>query len=330
MSKHRVIITMEPQVIDLRGLGTIGNVRAENTPAIQISRFLAILNLPLQSPARNRLLQQVRTSVTLHNSGPESYASLDSACLIYGIPIFDPSPNITLVVRTKHTRRPTIIGAHLKHVPPSRVTRHSRDLPDEAFTEIDGKPVLTPAYLILELLAQKNLERALVNADAAFAHFCQASNFHRDRTTDWFRRMVFQLKQILKSGRYRRCQRRILRRLRYVSPWSQSPAETLFRLALMRAGVPHPIEQFPFQTHHSTGFVDFAWPSLGIGFEMDGKLKYTSRDVLVAERTREQKARRVLPNFFRWMWDDLKDSRLTERVRELFPGGVLAPPRRIW
>lgn len=321
---------MKPQVIDLRGLGTIDDVRARNTPAIQVSRFLAVLNLPFQSPARNRILQIVRTGVTLQNSGPESYASLDSACLIYGIPVLDPSPNITLVVRTKHTRRPTVIGAHLKYIPPSRVSRHSRDLPDEAFTKVDGKPVLTPAYLILELLAQRNLERAIVNADGAFAHFCKASNFHRERTIDRFHRLLFQLRQILKTGRYRRCQRRILRRLRFVSPWSQSPAETLLRIAMMRAGLPNPVEQFPFQARGSAGFVDFAWPSLGIGFEMDGKLKYTSPDVLIAERAREQKARRVLPNFFRWMWDDLSDLRLTDRLRVLFPRAALSRPRRVW
>lgn len=321
---------MEPQVIDLRGTDTMRDVRARNTPVIQVSRFLAILNLPFQSPSRNRLLQQVRTGVTLRNSGPESYASLDSACLIYGIPIFNPSPNITLVVRTQHTRRPTIIGAHLKCVPPSRVTRHSRNLPDEAFTEFEGQPVLSPLYLVLELLAQKNLERALVNADAAFAHFCKASNFHRERTTDYFHRMLFQLRQILKSGQYHRCRRRILRRLRYVSPWSQSPAETLFRLALMRAGLPNPVEQFPFQAHHTAGFVDFAWPRLGIGFEIDGRLKYTSPEVLVAERVREQKARQILPNFFRWMWEDLMDPRLNKRLRKIFPRRSLSPPRRIW
>ncbi|MDO5720588.1 MAG: hypothetical protein Q4P05_07610 [Actinomycetaceae bacterium] len=321
---------MKPQVIDLRGFGEIRDLRSRNTPVTQVSRFLAVLHLPLQSSARNRLLQLVRTKVTLQNSGPESYASLDSACLIYGIPIYDPSPNISLVVRTKHTRRPTIIGAHLKHLPVSRVTRHSRTLPDEAFTEIDNKPVLTPEYLILELLAQKSLEHAIVNADAAFAHFCHASNFHRKRTIDWFHRLLSRLRKILKSGRYRRCKRRILRRLHYVSPWSQSPAETLFRLAMMRAGLPNPFQQYPFQTQHSAGFVDFAWPTIGIGFEMDGKMKYTSHEVVIAERVREQKARRFLPNFFRWMWDDLSDPSLTDRLRALFPRRVLSPPRRVW
>ncbi|MDO5729526.1 MAG: hypothetical protein Q4P71_07890 [Actinomycetaceae bacterium] len=321
---------MKPQVIDLRGFGSVQDLHSQDTPAIQVSRHLAIMNLPFQSPARNKILQRVRTRVTLENSGPETYASLDSACLVYGIPIMDPSPHVNLIVRTKHTRRPTVIGAHLNLVPPSRVHRRNRDLPDEAFTQVGGEAVLAPEYLIIDQLSRPSLDRAIVNADAAFAHFCRASNFQRERTINWFRQMIKQIKQIVESGKIRHCRRRILRRLRYVSPLSQSPAETLLRIAMIRAGLPNPVEQFPFHAGRSTGFVDFAWPDFGIGFEMDGKLKYTSPDVLVAERVREQDARRILPQFFRWMWDDLSDRQLTKRLRKLFPRNALSQPRRVW
>jgi hypothetical protein len=50
------------------------------------------------------------------------------------------------------------------------------------------------------------------------------------------------------------------------------------------------------------GFADFAWP--GVVGECDGRLKYADRDVLWAEKRREDRIRALGLRVIRWGWDD--------------------------
>mgnify|MGYP001565992067 CR=1 FL=1 len=56
---------------------------------------------------------------------------------------------------------------------------------------------------------------------------------------------------------------------------AQSPAESLSRVSMMRAGIPQP--ELQFQITNESGWVadsDFAWPDLGVVGEVDGEGKY--------------------------------------------------------
>jgi hypothetical protein len=72
-------------------------------------------------------------------------------------------------------------------------------------------------------------------------------------------------------------------------------------------GLPVPTPQVEF--HDEEGFigrVDFYWEEFGLIGEADGRLKYTSSDVLYAEKRREDRLRSCAGAIIRWGWEDLR------------------------
>ena len=81
---------------------------------------------------------------------------------------------------------------------------------------------------------------------------------------------------------------------------SESPLESLTRLALHDAGFPPPRLQLPI-----AGFrVDFCWPEQRLVLEADGRSKYTDRE-LWAEKRRERVLRRAGYVVERVVWADV-------------------------
>lgn len=109
---------------------------------------------------------------------------------------------------------------------------------------------------------------------------------------------------------------------------SGSVGESVSRVNFATLGLPSPELQVPF--FDEDGFIgeaDFYFPEVdGIG-EFDGEVKYRDQrylrgqlphDVLMAEKKREDRMRRVVRSFVRWDWEVATDLRkLSERVATL-------------
>jgi len=85
-------------------------------------------------------------------------------------------------------------------------------------------------------------------------------------------------------------------------------------------GYPDPELQVEFVDEEgSIGFVDFFWPELGLIGEFDGRSKYgeqrryqrniTLEQILVSEKEREDRLRRVSRSFVRLDWAKVSDRR---------------------
>ena len=65
------------------------------------------------------------------------------------------------------------------------------------------------------------------------------------------------------------------------------------------------------------GRVDFWWRHAGVIGECDGRLKYTDRADLYAEKRREDALRELGLTVVRWGWQDLRGEALARRLRRV-------------
>jgi hypothetical protein len=92
---------------------------------------------------------------------------------------------------------------------------------------------------------------------------------------------------------------------------SGSPGESVSRVGIHILGLPSPELQHEFVDAEGSMFVDFWWPQLGLAGEFDGYGKYlreelrggrTIAEVLIAEKRREDRLRRLGLTVVRWDW----------------------------
>lgn len=118
------------------------------------------------------------------------------------------------------------------------------------------------------------------------------------------------------------------RALEFASPLSESPGESFTRVQCHALGLPPPQLQVPFSDARGLiGYADFYWPHLDLVVEFDGASKYsahrlyqrtvTLEELVLAEKDREDRMRRVVKRFVRLRWPVVKDRRLlAQRLME--------------
>lgn len=90
---------------------------------------------------------------------------------------------------------------------------------------------------------------------------------------------------------------------------AQTPLESISRYRFEQHGLPEPQLQARFDDHQGLiGFVDMWWPTLGVIGEADGLIKYTDRNMLVAEKLREDRLRRLGYVVVRWTWWEIMNT----------------------
>lgn len=228
-------------------------------------------------------------------------------------------------------------NAHLPQIREAIVRRSSRTFPPEAFTTVKGMRVLRWDYLCVELLARHPARDAVPIVDW-FIHE-QVKQFERDRPSveASFRNILLRLEGILSGRKDSRGRRRARRNLQLISPWAESPGESLMRLELYSCGFPPPTEQYEIIVAGRHYFADFAYPGKNLALEFDGLTKYgnsreTSQQALVKERDRERAIRQVLHQIERFTWQEFHSGSMRARLRQLrdryfgrgHPGRVLA------
>lgn len=111
---------------------------------------------------------------------------------------------------------------------------------------------------------------------------------------------------------------------------AQSPLESISRVRLVKCGLPEPELQVPMCDDRGLiGYLDMWWPTLGVIGEADGAMKYEDRDVLLAEKHREDRLRALGFAVVRWTWAEILADplRLARRIwaaaRWARPGAAL-------
>ncbi|MCS4484818.1 hypothetical protein NXS08_04915 [Gleimia sp. 6138-11-ORH1] len=301
------------------------------TPPKIVSRRWCVLFLPTQLWERNRIIHLARLRETIGNSGPHTYATLESASLLYETEVLDFNVEVYLTFRANHQRRKTRVGAFIRDLQASTVHRIRRNhLPKEAYTLVQGVPTLKPEYLILEYLSLKDTERAFVGAESLFRKLCGDNKWKRKEVEEAALKLKRKLRALVLNKGYPYARKRILGRLDFIGPWSDSAAESRFKAQLFLRGFPTPVQQKLVVIDGRVFFVDAAWLKFGVFAEVDGDIKYqndAAGKVRLAEKRRESFIRRVIPHVVRFSWKDLSEDAKFMSLSRFFPPGTMNVPR---
>ena len=126
-----------------------------------------------------------------------------------------------------------------------------------------------------------------------------------------------QLLDELNSHGNKRYKSKIIKVLSLANNKCDSPLETIAFIAIYKAGLLIPEQQFEIVDGKSfIGRVDMYWKvwKKRIVLELDGKIKYTDKDVLYAEKKREDKLRDMKIEVIRATWHDVESGRLVETL----------------
>jgi very-short-patch-repair endonuclease len=107
---------------------------------------------------------------------------------------------------------------------------------------------------------------------------------------------------------------RIRHILPFVSDKFESPLESLAWLCIYKIGLVLPLQQVKFPNIGAR--VDMYYPKQKLVIELDGKIKYQSRDDIFMEKIREDKLRKLGLKVLRVTWYDVKKGFLEEMLEE--------------
>ncbi|GAA1829641.1 hypothetical protein GCM10009836_04380 [Pseudonocardia ailaonensis] len=213
-----------------------------------------------------------------------------SAAVVHGLALGRVKVGPVQVTRATRTGGRRTTALHL----------HTAPLPDDDVVVRHGLPVTSVARTVVDLARSLPFEQALVAADGslfAAETTVEALAAAAGRAVGWpgapaARRVLAEA-----DGR------------------SESPGETLSRLALVAAGLRPPELQWPVRTRVGLVRTDFAWPERGVVAEFDGRVKYgrllrpgqDPGDAVFEEKVREDALRDEGLRVVRWIWRDLAD-----------------------
>jgi hypothetical protein len=101
--------------------------------------------------------------------------------------------------------------------------------------------------------------------------------------------------------------RRAHRAMRLADARAESPLESVSRLVIRWLGLPEPEPQVRVldEFGREIGRLDFYWERFGVFGEADGRSKYDGRDVLTAEKLRQEELESTGLIGVRWGWTDI-------------------------
>jgi len=228
-----------------------------------------------------------------------SVVSHRSAALIHALPLLHSEPTRPDLTITPHATGD--VAAALLH----RATLRPEDV-----IEVDGVPVTTVARTLVDIGRSTSTAAAVVTIDAALHRgLADADN----------------LKEIVRTCRNWPGIRRAKRALAAADGRAESPLESFSRLVLRWLELPTPDLQTTLcdQNGAFLGRTDFYWDEFGVAGEADGRTKYDDRDVLTAEKLRQEELADPGVEMVRWGWTDARyrPRHLGERVTRAFERG---------
>ena len=230
---------------------------------------------------------------------PLMQVSHESAAALWRLPIIGAWPS------TVHETVDAAAGG--RSTPTLR--RHSTGLDPDGL-RIDGIYATSLARTAIDIAAGQDFARAVVMVDAVL------NGRHVAQTPDLDERTL----QSEFASRPSAAPARVRRVLQFADHRAQSAGESFSRVQLLALGAPKPELQVEFADRRGRiGPVDFYWPELDIVGEFDGKSKYGKRrlyqkeltleELLLREKGREDRIRRLVSGFIRWDWQTVRNPR---------------------
>lgn len=189
---------------------------------------------------------------------PENWISHATAAALYGLHVptrISEDPLIHLTAR--HTRW---------SVERAGVRGHCQRLTDAETTDIDGLPILTPARTWFDLLLSLGRDQAIVLGDQLVR--LPRARFE-ERDAPWA--TLDELQAVVQANDSRRGVRRGRDLLPWIRVGSDSPQETMLRLAIIRAGLPEPELQLPLDPEQPDGWTaDLGYRQWRVAIQYEG------------------------------------------------------------
>ena len=219
----------------------------------------------------------------------DAVASHESAAILLGLAHFGAWPDIVHVT----------VGSASGSRHSGRVRRHVAALPAGSVTTSLGFRVTTPARTGVDLARGRDFRLAVVTLDAAL----RRSDVSRD-----------ELAGALAGCAGWRGASAAARAVAFADARSESVGESLSRVILHQQGLaPDDLQHELYSPDGFVGRSDFWWEAARTAGEFDGKLKYGAidpakdpREVLWAEKKREDRIRDLDAQMVRWTWWDLE------------------------
>lgn len=225
-------------------------------------------------------------------------ASHVTAAAIHGFALLEPDLSTVHITRIGLGSSRTEAGVH----------HHAVRVPPGKTLNLDDIAVTDAAWTVVDAARESSVEQGLVLAESAL--------WREDTTPAILRDVLFTCRDWPGS-------RTAGRVVSFASTGSESPGESLARLAFERLGLPQPRQQATVRDARGLiGHVDFLWDEFGTIGEFDGRLKYEIAPpaVLYAEKLREDRLREAGFEVVRFGWKDVRGGveELGRRVRAAF------------
>lgn len=191
--------------------------------------------------------------------------------------------------------------------PSSRLSRgvayHHAALPAGHLTKVDGILATNAARTVVDLARRASFQAALVAAESAL---------NKSLTT------LPELDEMLVNCVDWPGARNAARVIAFASPYSETPGESLGRLAFDALGVPQPHQQvYIFDKFGLIARCDYFWEEFHTVGEFDGKVKYVGAkardDTVLLEKKREDRLRNAGLEVCRFEWGESRNC--SESVR---------------
>jgi very-short-patch-repair endonuclease len=232
---------------------------------------------------------------------PRGIASHSTAALAWGLDLDDPQREAMGPVRFIETagaatraRRSPGLRIAVRDLPPQDRAQHPSGLivttRDRTAVDVAAECRLPEALITLDSAARQNLRQAAGRdwiRDTARSHGARAASVRP--LADAAQRAATQFSR-----------RHLERVLPLVDGRRESPAESLSFGHMALVGLPLPDVQVMLVDELGELYVDFLWWDAGLVGEVDGNLKYTTPEALVAERRRQRRVEARGLRVVRW------------------------------
>src|SRR6266516_3893390 len=212
------------------------------------------------------------------------------------------------------TRLPTAPGT----CSPPGVQLYRARLPERHLSRVHDVAVTAPARTVVDLARTLSFMGAVVVADAAL----------RARLTN-----PPELRNVLADCRNWPGVQRAARVVAFADPWAERAFESIARVVFAEQRLPPPQTQVPIiDGAEIVARVDFYWKDHRTIAETDGLLKYTSADVLRAEKLRQERLADLGYEVVRITWAEITKhpAETAARIRRAFArAGTLSVSRMV-
>ena len=228
-------------------------------------------------------------------ANPDAVISHGSAAVSWGLPSpgfhdWHESPVSLTLPTTCHGSRHPRASWHIALLPSSHLARDK-----------DGYLVTSLARTAADLSAGLPLPEALVILDAAGRRLVESFVSSPKRPDYLNPRLVKAVREALCDAAGRRWRHQLLAAIACAEPCRESATESLVAGHLHLSGLPMPEFQAKIVTSRGAFYPDCYWGEADLIGECDGKVKYSTRDDIVAEKWREQVLRDDGHRFVRWL-----------------------------